>query len=218
MEVALISDIHGDLEKIELIGNQIKETDLVLVSGDITHFGKTEDAILIIKALMAHNPHVFAVSGNCDYPEVESHLLKEKISLHAQCKTFQDFSIIGCGGSLSAPIDTPNELSEHEIEEFLTAAYKNYCKDRPLLLVTHQPPFKTKLDRVMKMKHVGSRAVRDFIDNVQPLVGISGHIHESRDVEMMNETTLVNPGALKDGKWARMVLSGGNVEIFLENI
>jgi branched-chain amino acid transport system ATP-binding protein len=43
-----------------------------------------------------------------------------------------------------------------------------------------------------KMIHVGSTAVRAVIDKYQPLVGLHGHIHESRAAVKIGKTTCIN--------------------------
>ena len=42
---------------------------------------------------------------------------------------------------------------------------------------------------------VGSTAVRDAIMRYQPLLGLHGHIHESRGVRKLGRTTVANPGS-----------------------
>ncbi len=66
------------------------------------------------------------------------------------------------------------------------------------IYVCHTPPYNTELDR-MRNKHVGSRALRAFINQHQPLLTLHGHIHESptisgRYAERLGTTWCVNPG------------------------
>jgi Icc-related predicted phosphoesterase len=49
----------------------------------------------------------------------------------------------------------------------------------PRVLICHAPPKNTKLDRAGEGRHFGSRAVRDFIEQVQPDYFYCGHIHEA---------------------------------------
>ncbi|GAI38384.1 unnamed protein product, partial [marine sediment metagenome] len=59
------------------------------------------------------------------------------------------------------------------------------------------PPYNTKLDIVFNhtgMKHVGSVAVRRFIEKYQPLATLHGHVHESAGVGKIGKTICVNPG------------------------
>jgi Icc-related predicted phosphoesterase len=47
----------------------------------------------------------------------------------------------------------------------------------------------------VRMYGAGSKAVRDAIEKHQPLLGLHGHIHESRGVIKIGKTTCVNPGS-----------------------
>ena len=42
---------------------------------------------------------------------------------------------------------------------------------------------------------VGSRAVRDAIKKYRPVVGLHGHIHESRGAQKIGGTVCLNPGS-----------------------
>ena len=42
---------------------------------------------------------------------------------------------------------------------------------------------------------MGSTAVREVIDEVQPVLSLHGHIHESRAAVRMGRTLAVNPGS-----------------------
>ena len=67
------------------------------------------------------------------------------------------------------------------------------------LYVLHSPPRDTLCDRVGAGVHVGSRAIRAFIERHQPPLVLSGHIHESPRVsgawrDAIGRTVVVNPG------------------------
>lgn len=70
----------------------------------------------------------------------------------------------------------------------------------PWVLVAHAPPYRTDLDRLPGVPHpIGSRAVREFILQRQPLLSLHGHIHESPHVsggfsDQIGDTVCVNPG------------------------
>jgi uncharacterized protein len=51
------------------------------------------------------------------------------------------------------------------------------------ILVTHPPPAGLGLGSLWSGVDVGSRSVRSWVDRHQPLLTVSGHIHESPDVE-----------------------------------
>lgn len=72
--------------------------------------------------------------------------------------------------------------------------------DRPWVFVCHAPPHGTNLDRLPHIESpVGSRAVRQFIEQRGPMLSLHGHIHESPEVtggfsDRVGGTLCVNPG------------------------
>ena len=90
-------------------------------------------------------------------------------------------------GRRSMSID-PSEVKWGTIERDLEALVKDEPLDRAIFLM-HTPPYNTLLDRAaLDGKqyehapldvHIGSVAVRRFIEKRQPLVTLHGHVHES---------------------------------------
>ena len=72
---------------------------------------------------------------------------------------------------------------------------------KPFVLVTHQPARGTDADRSGD-RHCGSDAVFDFVARTQPLLAISGHVHESPAIDRIANTTIVNPGPFCQGCYA----------------
>lgn len=62
-----------------------------------------------------------------------------------------------------------------EKQEYTANAKKTLC-------VFHAPPYYTALDMLYTEQHVGSLAVRAFIEHFQPAAALHGHIHETVDV------------------------------------
>jgi len=67
------------------------------------------------------------------------------------------------------------------------------------VFVMHSPPRDTHCDQIASRVHVGSRALRGFIERHQPPLVLSGHIHESARVsgsyyDRIGRTVVVNPG------------------------
>ena len=56
---------------------------------------------------------------------------------------------------------------------------KKLSDPKKTIYVIHAPPFNTKLDIVLDGAHVGSKAIRNFIEKEQPPLTLHGHIHES---------------------------------------
>jgi Icc-related predicted phosphoesterase len=68
------------------------------------------------------------------------------------------------------------------------------------IAVLHSPPYNTRCDVLYGGEHVGSRAVRRWIERTQPLLTLHGHIHESPKMsgsfsDRIGSSVVVNPGA-----------------------
>ncbi|MCI4352751.1 MAG: metallophosphoesterase [Thermoplasmata archaeon] len=110
------------------------------------------------------------------------------------------------------PWHTNRELSELEIAERLRKAVKQLEHPEHTVFNIHVPPHGTPLDlaprltpdltKVMgpggepELVHVGSSAVRAAIETYRPLLGLHGHIHESKGFTQLDRTLCINPGSI----------------------
>lgn len=207
MQILLFSDIHGQFNHLKLVGHKISQADLILLSGDITNFGRREKIKKMINWILDKNSNLFTVPGNCDTFEVEAYLSEIEISLHGEIKKFNHFNLIGMGGSLRCPGSTPIEFAEKEFESVLNQSFKSISLSVPHILMTHQPPLNSAADQVSPNIHVGSQAIRRIIDLYQPLLSVCGHIHESKGKEQIGKTWVVNPGPMRSGNYAIIEMS-----------
>ena len=94
--------------------------------------------------------------------------------LHGEATGFAGLRIFGLGyGVPTTPFGAWScDLSEQEATGMLAAA------DGCDLLVTHSPP-KGVADMTSGGQSVGSIAIRDAIERVQPRLALCGHIHDS---------------------------------------
>ena len=220
MVIIALADIHSNLTGIDRISAELEKADLILLTGDITHFGKRDDVERIIKAVYRYNRNVFAVHGNCDLTEVFQYLDENKINLHGSSVIYREYAFIGLGGSLPCPGVTPSEFTEKQIKEILTNADPSGERKVDKILVSHQPPHNTINDCVAYGRHVGSFSVRSFIEEHQPLVCFTGHIHEGVGIDRINNTQIINPGPLREGGYAYLEIDkqGCNLEIRGRNV
>ena len=208
----VLTDIHGRNENVHSISDNLLKADAVIISGDITHFGREKEAIKVLENIKRYNPNIFAVSGNCDYPGVESFLDESGYNINGTSKSVNGFLIIGLAGSLPCPGRTPNEFTEDELQSALEDAISGITAKANLILVSHQPPVNTINDEVSEGIHVGSKAVRAFIEKYQPLICFTGHIHEGMGIDTIGKTKIVNPGPLWYGKYTYARISDGHIE------
>ncbi len=199
MRILAITDIHGRLEKVKALAGVLGklEPELVLVAGDITNFSGAKTARNVLEPLLALNVPLIAVHGNCDGRDVPGLLKELGISAHNRRVEINGLGIVGIGGSNLTPFNTIWELGEEGIRGILN---RNYRPNDVIL--SHVPPKDTKADRVHSGLHVGSPALREFIEENQPPLVVTGHIHEARSTDGVGETVIVNPGPLFRGYYA----------------
>jgi Icc-related predicted phosphoesterase len=218
MKIVSFGDVHMATGNLARMGKVLRDTDLIIVSGDLTNFGGIEDARQVMDEVRRACPRVLALSGNLDQREVMPALEEQGVALHGKGMVIGGIAIFGCGGSNITPFNTPTELSEDEIYQTLRAGYETVRDHRPLLMICHTPPYETKCDRISSGRPVGSTGARHFIEEVGPEVCISGHIHESAGVDRIGETFILNAGPFKDGGY--IVVEGGSdrLEARLEHL
>lgn len=84
----------------------------------------------------------------------------------------------------------------------IAAALESLAAETPpgeTVFVLHSPPRDTACDMIAPDTHVGSRAIRAFVERHQPPLVLSGHIHESPRIssayhDSIGRTAIVNPG------------------------
>lgn len=213
MNICAITDIHGKKSSLKKLFDSIdiREFDLLLCCGDITSFGGEKEAKEVLELIP--NIQFYTIFGNCDKSEVKDHIESLGISLHEKEVKVADYAIGGFGGSNKSPFGTPSEYEEDQIMAGLSKlSFKN------MVLVTHVPPYGTKLDRVGNSKSIGSTSVRSIIEKMQPLVAVSGHVHESRAIDSIGNTQLLNPGPLKEGYYGTIRIDAKVVKVELKEI
>jgi uncharacterized protein len=110
----------------------------------------------------------------------------------------------------TTPWNTERECSEDELGKQIEEMLEQVPSGQPCILNLHCPPYASGLDDAPELDDtlkpvirggrpsiipVGSHAVRDAIKRYQPVVGLHGHIHESRGAQKIGRTLCVNPGS-----------------------
>jgi Icc-related predicted phosphoesterase len=154
----------------------------------------------------------FVIAGNDD-PWYVDELLSTAGSI-----VFSDDRVVQVGPhemiSLSyanlTPWNSPRELDEDALYERLRTLADQLEQPQTSIFNLHVPPYDSGLDRAAKLKPdltpvyaggepvpipVGSTAVRQLIQEVQPLLALHGHIHESRGETHIGRTLALNSGS-----------------------
>ncbi|WP_027193200.1 metallophosphoesterase [Megalodesulfovibrio gigas] len=207
-----VGDIHQQVDRLASIPGVAQARGIIL-SGDLTNRGGEKEAARILAAARKANPNVLAQIGNMDMPIVTGLLQREGINLHCAARVLDSeypaLGVMGVGASTFTPFGTPSEVSEERLQHWLETTYEQARTFRHLLVVIHNPPKDTQADTIGGGVHVGSPAVRAFLERVQPDVCLTGHIHESACEDRLGRTILINPGALDAGGYARIDLRPG---------
>jgi Predicted phosphoesterases, related to the Icc protein len=199
MKIISFGDIHENFSNLIPLKNELENADLVIVTGDLTNFNGRKEAEKVIEEIMKYNENVLAQLGNLDQPEVNDYLTEKGINLHRNGFIRDDIGIFGVGGSNPTPFNTPTEFSEDEIETFLTEGIDKVRNTKFKIMVPHMPPKDTKLDIISAGVHVGSQSVRNFILKHKPDISLSGHIHEARGSDTIENTLVFNAGMFREG-------------------
>jgi len=156
---------------------------------------------------------IYMTGGNDDRPEVEDVLKTSKyvVDPEGELVTLEDGrEMLSSGWSNPTPWKTPRECSEEELAAKLDAMIGKVQDMQRCVFNLHVPPFDSGLDTCPKldenlkpvyggseiiMTSAGSTSVRKAIEKYQPVVGLHGHIHESRGFIKIGRTLCLNPGS-----------------------
>ncbi len=201
MKILVITDIHYRWKYLKKV-LKMEEYDVIVVAGDLSRWGDVKEAFDVLKTLTKHAT-TFFVPGNCDNPSLlRTENVYNAINLHGKVIEHNGLVFAGIGGSNTTPFNTPIEFTEDKLAEIMDQMEKNLRGKNIDIMVSHTPPYATKLDIAFSGEHVGSIKVREFLEKHQPLICICGHIHESQGMDKLGRTIAINPGPIADGKYA----------------
>lgn len=216
MRLVCLSDLHGDHSALLRILDDAGPAEIIVLAGDLTHFGEPRDAETIVRLAADAGGRVLAVAGNCDSRAIDARLAELKVSLMRTAVVFENAAFYGLS-AMPIWMRSMYELTEDEIAEVLRngrGQIDGQLDGHFEVLVSHPPPRGCQLDRTRRGEHVGSTAVREWVQQQQPSLVICGHIHEGRGSEMMGGTQVVNCGPAYEGYYAVVTL-GESIEVEL---
>lgn len=168
----------------------------------------------------------FMAPGNDDFLEIDGALEGSDVVEFAEGRrlSIDGHEMITTGYSNITPWETERELPEAELKQRIDSMAAGVDDPENLIAVLHPPPYASEIDSApeldetlqmkmdaggVRMVPVGSTAVRAFIEDVQPLIGLHGHVHESRGAISIGRTLCLNPGS----EYADGVLCGAIIEL-----
>ncbi len=152
--------------------------------------------------------------GNDDRFEVDSVLRDEGNLVNPENRVVEvgdgGHEMITLGYANPTPWRSPREVPEEKLGEMIEALASKVKRPDLAIFNLHVPPIDTEIDKApavspdfeyvreglgFKMIHAGSSAVRFSIEKHAPLLGLHGHIHESRGFVRIGRTLCLNPGS-----------------------
>ncbi len=211
MRLLAASDIHGEIGMLKsMLGRE--DTDILVLAGDLSNNSMGE-VRGILQVAGRYGVRVMFIPGNMDPPDllnVES--LEGAINLHGRVRNVLGLNLGGLGGGSISQFNTPIEFNERIIWNKLD----NLANID--VLVSHVPPYGTKLDVVRTRMHAGSKSLLKFLKEKQPILCVCGHIHESYGVDFIGRTVSINPGPLMWGRYSVIELHDGNIKPMLKKL
>ncbi|WP_172300382.1 metallophosphoesterase family protein [Pseudoruegeria sp. HB172150] len=189
MRILAFSDLHLGRSRAAALVEASAEADLVIGAGDFCNMRRgLEEAMALLGRIAA--PMV-VVPGNAESAEELRTAAHEGTRvLHGDGCEIDGLKLFGLG--YGVPV-TPFGDWSCDLSEFDAATLLSRC-DAADILITHSPP-KGIADQTSGGQSVGSTAIRDAIERMQPQLAVCGHIHDSWGHEgAIGKTRVVNLG------------------------
>lgn len=136
--------------------------------------------------------------------------------------------MIVVGHSNTTPFNSPREMTEQDLQAHIMGLVSELEHPERAVFTLHVPPYGTGLDSAPLLKDkevvtrgghtvmtpVGSMAVRAAIESAQPLLGLHGHVHESRGTKRLGRTLCLNPGS----EYSEGILHGALVSLTKDKV
>lgn len=151
--------------------------------------------------------------GNDDFFEIDETLNTSSYVVNPEEKVVDidgGHEMITLGYTNHTPWNSPREVDEEVIQQKIEQMAGRVKEMKSTVFNLHVPPLNTLIDQAPKLNEsfkpvisggtlvmisAGSSAVRRCVEKYQPLIGMHGHIHESRGTVKIGKTMCFNPGS-----------------------
>jgi uncharacterized protein len=183
--------------------------------------------------LVPNHIQLFFMPGNDDLPSIDAVIDEFEHVHNPDMKRFViegDYELVGNSNANMTPWACARDVEEDELEQKMQALAALVQNPERAICAIHVPPYESNLDTCpeldknlkivtlggqVMMKPAGAHAVRKFIETVQPMLTLHGHIHESPGHVRIGRTLAINAGSeYAEGilKAAIINLEGGKVK------
>lgn len=156
---------------------------------------------------------LYFMAGNDDLSSIDAVIEEFKSIRNPDMRHYEmegGYEVVGLSNANLTPWLCARDVSEEVLRERLGQITTMIQKPEHTIAMLHVPPYDTgldtcpELDKNLKiitqggqvvMKAAGSPAVRSFIEKVQPMLSLHGHIHESPGHVRNGRTLMINAGS-----------------------
>ena len=186
MKIIAFADPHASLTSLKEVEKKAKDADLILCAGDISIFEQYLEQFL--ERMNKMGKPVLLIHGNHETEELTETLcqgLKNLMFIHKKLHKIGNYVFVGFGGGGFGQVD-------NDFDNFIKKI--KIKQGEKLVLMTHGPPYGTKLDIIGK-GHYGCRSYTNGIKILKPILYICGHFHETFEAkDKIGNSILANPG------------------------
>jgi Icc-related predicted phosphoesterase len=169
----------------------------------------------------------FVSGANDDFLEIDDALKKSQTIEDPNGRAIDladGYQILGMGYGNKTPWPCPRDITEDQLAARIETAVTEVKDPGKTIFSLHVPPLGTGLDLAPRLNEnlemvltgggpdmipVGSTATRDAITKYRPLLGLHGHIHESKGITRLDGIPVANPGS----EYGEGILDGLLVDI-----
>jgi len=195
MKILAFTDLHAGVTDYKKIVQKVKKEkpDYIFCLGDFTIFEQNIEAVL--RKISELKKPVFLIHGNHEMDMIVKKLCKKYPNtkfVHRTLTKLGEYTLVAHGGG--GFYGQGKIAGDKDFERFVK---ENKAKLKgKLILITHAPPGYTKLDYLEWLDdHVGCASYGAFIKQYNPVLALSGHLHENFGVKhKQGKTLLCNPG------------------------
>lgn len=198
---------ESEVESLSLDKNRMNELFLQLTLESIERW-----VTIAEERLKGKDVKCFILPGNDDNFAIDSVLERSERIINPEgmvTKIDDGHEMISTGYTNKTPWNSCRELSETELSGKIEEMASGVRDMKNCIFNLHCPPHETKIDQAPKLENLkpvyvgsqpimtsaGSIAVRHAIEKHQPLLGLHGHIHESKGFHRLGPTLCLNPGS-----------------------
>jgi Icc-related predicted phosphoesterase len=186
--ILAVGDIHGNTGLIKKISEKAKKegVDLIILTGDLTMAEQSIENL--VGPLVKTKKQVLLIPGNHESAatiDFLSNMYGAK-NIHGYGLRMGSLGIFGAGTANMGP----HSIGDLGIAELLRKAHEEVKDAERKIMVTHIHPYGSKAEM---FGFKGSRAVRKALNEFQPDVLVSSHIHEAGGMEeKIGNTRVIN--------------------------